>query len=64
MLKFLNDLLKEENMWYFKEEVLDAEIQCEDEKLSQYIIKLQKIIKKQRIILRKFCTKVKEYQVN
>ncbi|XKL59956.1 hypothetical protein PGB90_000972 [Kerria lacca] len=64
MLKFLNDLLKEENMWYFKEEVLDAEIQCEDEKLSQYIIKLQKIIKKQRIILRKFCTKVKEYQRN
>lgn len=62
MLKFLNDLLAQENVWYIKDSVFE-EIECEDETLSQFIRKLRKIIKKQRKVLQEFFLKIKEYQV-
>lgn len=62
MLKFLNDLLAQENVWYIRDSVFE-EIQCEDETLSQFIRKLRKIIKKQRKVLQEFFLKIKEYQV-
>lgn len=63
MLSFLNELLENEVFWSFEEEVNDADIHCEDEKINRYIRKLCDIIEKQRDILEKFRRKISEYQV-